>query len=239
MSGFATLFRVKLKIRFREWLMVVLLLAFPLLMVGINGALSPDDIASGMETFLPGGVVIVIVIAGIMFQSFTIASDKGKGVLRRVGTVPTPRATYLIVESFVTLALIALVLAVLFAVVLPLGVEIRGSPLSFVAVILLGALTLMAIGSLIAGFLSDWETALMVSSVFMLLFFFPAFIPPEAFSSDVQSILKFIPSVSLANILRDLISDSGTLVSNLDHLGIITIWLVVCWIITALTFRWE
>lgn len=197
------LFWIRLKIRFREWPMIVLLIAVPLLMVGITGALSSDDLTSGIEALLPGGIVFVFVIAGVMFQSFSIASDKGKGILRRVGTVPTPRATYLLVESFVTLALIGLVIAILFAFVLPLGVEIRGSLLSLVAVILLGAFTLMAL------------------------------------SAGARSILRYIPSTSSVEIFQGLISGSGTLASNLDQIGIITIWLVVCWIITALTFRWE
>jgi ABC-type transport system involved in cytochrome c biogenesis permease component len=197
------LFWIRLKIRFREWPMIVLLIAMPLLMVGITGALSSDDLTSGIEALLPGGIVFVFVIAGVMFQSFSIASDKGKGILRRVGTVPTPRAAYLLVESFVTLALIGLVIAILFAFVLPLGVEIRGSLLSLVAVILLGAFTLMAL------------------------------------SAGARSILRYIPSTSSVEIFQGLISGSGTLASNLDQIGIITIWLVVCWIITALTFRWE
>jgi len=216
--------------------MVVPIIALPPIIVLVITLMS---IGAGIEWFLPGGITMVIILAGFTFYSFSFVSDKSKGILRRISTIPTSRATYIACESLVTLVFSFVALCVLLGIMMGLGVRIEGSVISFTAMIFLGALTFMALGAMTAGFIKSEKVMDVMGNLLTIMLIVPSFVPPEAFLPSLKPIVGIIPSASLSYVLRDLITGCGTLATNLNNIGIILVWLGVCGVIAAATFRWE
>ena len=233
MGGFE-FFCVRLKIQFREVEHVFMTIALPILLVVLNGSMS-----MGLQWFLPGGITMVILMSGFFVYLEHIVSDKERGIIRRMHVVPTSPATYMACETSVTLLYTFLSICILLEMMTILSVKIEGSVLSLMAMIFLGSFTFMALGSMIAGLIKSTGMAMTVSMLLLVPLMIFCFAPLEAFPSGFEPFIRFLPSVPLTEVMRDLVMGTGSIVDNLGNVYVMLGWLVGCALVAATTFRWE
>jgi ABC-2 type transport system permease protein len=177
-----------------------------------------------------------------VFAAIPLVADRQKLILKRLQATPLRR--WQLVGSNVLMRL--LIAIVQTAIIVGVGssffhVQIAGSWLLIGALILLGSLTFIALGYVIASFASTEDAANgMTSAVqFPLMFLSGTFFPIDAMPDALRSVARALPLTYLGDALRQVMVD-GTPFSPLwVCFAVLIAWLVVCFGIAARFFRWQ
>jgi ABC-2 type transport system permease protein len=177
-----------------------------------------------------------------VFSAIPLVADREKLILKRLQATPLRR--WQLVGSNVLMRL----LIAIFQTVIIVGVgsavfnvEVAGSWLLIGAFVLLGSLTFIALGYVIASFASSEESANGMTSVvqFPLMFLSGTFFPIDAMPDALRMVARAMPLTYLGDGLRQVMV-SGTPFSPLWVCFAVLIgWLVVCFGIAARFFRWQ
>lgn len=179
---------------------------------------------------------------GIFGPTSVFPRLKQRGVLRRYHT------TTLKVWQYFTANVISngftgvLAIALMFAVgLLVFDLNMRGSYLSFLAMVILGASLMFGIGLAIGGWARNENQAAPMAQLvalpmmFLSGVFFPTFLMPEA----LQNITRFIPLTPVIDSFRMIITEGRSVLELGSQLVIILVWLIVVYFIAFRVFRWE
>jgi ABC-2 type transport system permease protein len=177
-----------------------------------------------------------------VFAAIPLVADRQKLILKRLQATPL-RRWQLVGSNVLMRLLIAIVQTV---IIVGVGssffhVQIAGSWLLIGALILLGSLTFIALGYVIASFASTEDAANgMTSAVqFPLMFLSGTFFPIDAMPDALRTVARALPLTYLGDALRQVMVD-GTPFSPLwVCFAVLIAWLVVCFGIAARFFRWQ
>jgi ABC-2 type transport system permease protein len=244
MRAFAKLTLVELKLMVREPATLFFLLAFPLILLFLNGGAGnqPNEHFGGvgpMDALVPGYVAMILATAGLTTLPGILATYRERGVLRRLGATPLPPATVLAAQVVVQLALATAGLAVLAAVgMLVYDLNPPAATAAFAGAYLLGALAVLALGFLVASLARSARVASAAGFVvfFPMIFLSGAAVPRESLSLTMQRIADALPLTYAVTALRD--AWAGQPASMLAF-GVLAATLVAGALVGARTFRWE
>jgi ABC-2 type transport system permease protein len=177
-----------------------------------------------------------------VFAAIPLVADREKLILKRLQATPLRR--WQLVGSNVVMRL--LIAVVQTAIIVGVGsavfdVQVAGSWLLIGALVLLGSLTFIALGYVIASFASSEESANGMTSVvqFPLMFLSGTFFPIDAMPDVLRTVARALPLTYLGDALRQVMVD-GTPFSPLwVCFAVLAGWLVVCFGIAARFFRWQ
>jgi ABC-2 type transport system permease protein len=177
-----------------------------------------------------------------IFAAVPLVADRQKLILKRLQATPLRR--WQLVGSNVLMRL--LIAVVQTAIIVGVGsvayhVQIAGSWLLIGALVLLGSVTFIALGYVIASFAPTEEAANGMTSVvqFPLMFLSGTFFPIDAMPDALKTVARALPLTYLGDALRQVMVD-GTPFSPLwVCFAVLAGWLVVCFGIAARFFRWQ
>jgi len=177
-----------------------------------------------------------------IFASIPLVADREKLILKRLQATPLRR--WQLVGSNVLMRLLIAVFQT--AIIVGVGsalyhVQVAGSWLMIGALVLLGSLTFIALGYVIASFAKTEEAANGMTSVvqFPLMFLSGTFFPIEAMPEALRTVARAMPLTYLGDALRQVMV-SGTPFSPLwVCFAVLAGWLVVCFGIAARFFKWQ
>jgi ABC-2 type transport system permease protein len=177
-----------------------------------------------------------------VFAAVPLVADRQKLILKRLQATPLRR--WQLVGSNVLMRL--LIAVVQTAIIVGVGslafhVQIAGSWLLIGALILLGSVTFIALGYVIASFAPTEEAANGMTSIvqFPLMFLSGTFFPIDAMPDALKTVARVLPLTYLGDALRQVMVD-GTPFSPLwVCFAVLVAWLVVCFGIAARYFRWQ
>jgi ABC-2 type transport system permease protein len=177
-----------------------------------------------------------------VFAAIPLVADRQKLILKRLQATPLRR--WQLVGSNVLMRL--LIAIVQTAIIVGVGsavfnVQVAGSWLLIGAFVLLGSLTFIALGYVIASFASSEEAANGMTSVvqFPLMFLSGTFFPIDAMPDALRTVARAMPLTYLGDALRQVMVN-GTPFSPLwICFAVLVGWLVVCFGIAARFFRWQ
>jgi ABC-2 type transport system permease protein len=244
MRAFPKLTLVEAKLLVREPAALFFLLAFPLILLVLNGGNgnAPSEHFGGqgaMDVLVPGYVAMILATAGLTALPGTLASYREQGVLRRLGATPLPPAAVLAAQLVVQLAVSTLGLVLLVAVgMLWFDLNLPAAAGGLVLAYLLGALAIFALGFVVAALVRSARVASAVGFVvfFPMIFLSGAAVPREMLSATLQRIADALPLTYVVSALRD--AWAGRPASMLT-LGVLAATLVVGALVGARSFRWE
>jgi len=177
-----------------------------------------------------------------VFSAVPLVADRQKLILKRLQATPLRR--WQLVGSNVLMRLLIAV----FQTVIIVGVgsavfnvQVAGSWLLIGGFVLLGSLTFIALGYVIASFASSEESANGMTSVvqFPLMFLSGTFFPIDAMPDALRMVARAMPLTYLGDALRQVMV-GGTPFSPLwVCFAVLVGWLVVCFGIAARFFRWQ
>jgi ABC-2 type transport system permease protein len=127
------------------------------------------------------------------------------------------------------------------AALLFLDLNMRGSYLNMLVVLILGLTMLFGIGLAIGGWAKSENQAAPLAQIvtlpmmFLSGVFFPTFLMPEF----LQSISKFIPLTPVIDSIRLVLTENASLIDLGPQLAIIGGWLIVVYLLAFRLFRWE
>ena len=221
-------------------------LVLPPLLLAILGAIPsfrvPEEGLGGLrviDLYPPIIVAIAITMLALMTLPQRFATYRDKGVLRRMRITPVRPAMMLgaqlllcLMMSLVTLVVVLAVARLVFAVDLPQQV------FAYLIAFVLTALTMLAIGLLVASLAPTGPAAGVIGTVllFPLLFLAGLWIPRASMNDVLLTISDFSPLGAGVQALQDATAGSWP---QLLHVVVLLGWTIICGGLAARYFRWE
>lgn len=179
---------------------------------------------------------------GGVFAAVPLVADREKLILKRLGATPL-RRWQLVGSNVLVRLMIALAQTIIIVGVgtLVFGLETTGRWLAVGFFVVLGSITFIAIGYVIASFTPTEEAANGVTQVVQLpmMFLSGIFFPIATMGPLLQSVAKFLPLTYLADALRQVMVDGTPFASLWVCALVLGGWLVGSFLVAARFFRWQ
>ena len=195
-----------------------------------------------IDFLIPGLLGMNLMGSAMWSIGFAIVDARRKKLLKRLVASPMPRHYYLL--SFLLSRILLLVVEV--GVLLGFGallfhVPLRGSWLDLALLCVLGSLAFSALGLLIASRAKTIEAASGLMNVVMMPMWIASgvFFSSQKFPDLMQPFIKALPLTAVIDALRANILQGANLAQMAPQVGIISIWLVVCFGLALKLFRWR
>ncbi|MEP7159218.1 MAG: ABC transporter permease, partial [Chloroflexota bacterium] len=195
---------------------------------------------SNAAYFVPSILAMALMQLGV-FASIPLVAQREKQILKRLAATPLSRVTFVGSNVVMRLLIAALQTVTIVGIGMALfGVTIVGNILVVAGFIVLGALTFLAVGYIIASYARTEESANALTSViqFPLMFLSGIFFPISFMPGWLQPVAAAMPLTYLADALRQTMVGGAAYASlGIDAL-VLGAWMIVCFLIAARFFRW-
>jgi ABC-type multidrug transport system permease subunit len=194
------------------------------------------------STFLvPGIIGAQVLSSGFWGVGAMLATFREKRVLRRVYLTPLPSWVFfaaLVLYRMTLLAAQAVILAIVGGLVFHVHVE--GNPFSIAFILVLGAATFVALGTVIGAVVRSTESANNIASVLTvpLSFLSDAYIPIDRFPHAVTSVLRLLPSTQFIEAFRGIAMYGDSLTHFAAWIALLVAWAIAGTAVSARYFRW-
>ncbi|SDC63717.1 ABC-2 type transport system permease protein [Melghirimyces thermohalophilus] len=195
-----------------------------------------------IDFLVPGILSLMIMSNNLNGVAATIASWRERGILRRMQGTPLKSSTFIAGQITARVLLNGLqAVAVLLVGYFIFDVHVYGSWLLLLLFILLGTLTFMSIGFIIASLARTPESAAPIAGLvsFPMIFVGGIFFPLRDLPGLLQPLVKAIPIGYLTDALRAVMNEGVALPQLWLPAAVLTAWLIVSFTVAALTFRWD
>jgi ABC-2 type transport system permease protein len=195
-----------------------------------------------IDFFVPGLLGMNIMGSSIWSLAFAIVTQRNKKLLKRLAATPMSRLQYLMSFVLSRLFFLGVELAVLLGFgTLVLGVPIRGSLVTLVAVAFVGAAAFGAIGLLVSSRSRTVEGVSGLTNFVMLpmWIFSGVFFSSSNFPAVIQPVVQALPLTALVNGLRAIMLQGAGFGGVLPQLAVLSAYLVVCLAVALKIFRWQ
>jgi ABC-2 type transport system permease protein len=177
-----------------------------------------------------------------IFAAVPLVADRQKMILKRLNATPL-RRSQLVGSNVIMRLLIGVVQTIIIVSVgtVLFGMQVTGSILMVAFLVVLGALTFLALGYVIASFASTEDAANGMVSViqFPMMFLSGTFFVLSELPQPLQFVARLIPLTYLGDALRQVMV-GGTAFSPLWFcIAVLLGWTVVCFGLSARFFKWQ
>jgi ABC-2 type transport system permease protein len=177
-----------------------------------------------------------------VFSAIPLVADREKLILKRLSATPL-RRWQLVGSNVLMRLLIAVIQTVIIVAVgaLAFDVQISGNVLAMAALVILGSMSFIALGYVIASFARTEDAANGMTSVvqFPLMFLSGTFFPIDSMPEFLKGVARVLPLTYLSDGLRQVMV-GGTPFSPLwVCFAVLVGFLVICFAISARFFRWT
>ncbi|MEU8336016.1 ABC transporter permease [Micromonospora tulbaghiae] len=246
MSALYRLTATETRLFFREPIIVFFALGFPPLLLVIFGAIpafrEPDADLGGLRTidlYVP--IIVALSIAMFALNSLCqlLATYREKGVLRRMRTTPVKPAAMLGAQLLMSTAMSVVTMLVALAIGrLAFGVRLPRQVPAYLTSYVLAAVTMFAIGLLVAALAPGGKSAGAVGTVlfFPVVFFAGLWLPRDSMPGVLRAISDFTPLGAGVQSLQDATAGQWPQVL---HVAVMLGWTIVAGGLAARYFRWE
>ncbi|MEU7804935.1 ABC transporter permease [Micromonospora chalcea] len=246
MSALLRLTATETRLFFREPMIVFFALGFPPLLLVIFGAIpafrEPDADLGGLRTidvYVP--IIVALGLAMFALNSLCqlLATYREKGVLRRMRTTPVRPEAMLGAQLLMSTALSVVTMLVALAVGrLAFGVRLPRHVPAYLTSYVLAAVTMFAIGLLVAALAPSGKSAGAVGTVlfFPVVFFAGLWLPRDRMPGVLRAISDVTPLGAGVQSLQD--ATAGQWPQMLP-VAVMLGWTIVAGGLAARYFRWE
>ncbi|MHB8895718.1 MAG: ABC transporter permease [Candidatus Geothermincolia bacterium] len=172
--------------------------------------------------------------------STQLTSFREQKILKRLQTTPLPVSKFMGAQIGSFLGLNVMQVAILLVVgVLLFKAHIYGSYLGVAAVCLLGAVTFLAMGFMIASFTKTANAATGMATSLSILFMFLSgvFFPIDSLPNWIYQVVRWLPLSPMVMAMRNITLQQQSLASQWQNLLILAGWLVIFSLLTIGFFR--
>ncbi len=196
---------------------------------------------SAAAYFVPSILAMALMQLGV-FSAIPLVEQREKLILKRLGATPLRRWT-LVGSNIAMRLLIALVQSILIVGIgaFAFGVTIVGSLLLVAGFIILGAITFISIGYVIASFAKTEESANALTSIvqFPLMFLSGIFFPIDFMPEFLRPVATLMPLTYLGDALRQVMVGGAPFATLTVDALVLATWLIGSFVISARFFRWQ
>lgn len=195
-----------------------------------------------VDWVLPGIIGMNIMFSSLFGVGYAIVRYRKNGVLKRLNATP------LTASEFITAQILSRLFVVLFiSVVVFLGAQwllttlMLGSIGLLLLVFLLGALSMISLGLLVASRLRSEEFAggLLNMTTWPMMGLSEVWFPLEGAPHFVQQLSNFLPLTHLVTAAREVMIDGAGFWQVFDHLSILVMMTAIFLILGTMLFNWD
>jgi ABC-2 type transport system permease protein len=245
-SALSRLTVTETKLFFREPLIVFFALGFPAILLVILGAIpafqEPKENLGGLrviDLYVPIVVAMGLAVSALNSLPQLFATYREKGVLRRMRTTPVEPVVMLGAQLLMSTVLSVVSMVIVLAIGrLAFDVELPRQVPAYVASYLLAALSMFAVGLLVASLAPTGKSAGAAGTLlfFPFVFFAGLWIPRDSMNDVLRTISDVTPLGAGVQALQD--ATAGHWPQPL-HLAVMLGWTIVAGGLAARYFRWE
>ena len=210
--------------------------------VGARETLVREPGSRYVDFLVPGLVGLGIMSNAVWGIGFSIVDARRRKLTKRLIATPMSRTQYL--ASYLVWRMMILGVEIGLPIgfgALAFGVPIRGRLIDLAIVCVMSSLSFSALGLLIA---SRARTIEAVSNLMNLVqvpmwILSGVFFSSQRFPDAVQPIIRALPLTAVIEALRGHMLQGATLVELAPQLGVLLVWLVVCFTLALKLFRWR
>lgn len=194
-----------------------------------------------IDFLVPGIVGMTIMQLGLFGVAFGFVQLKRTGALRRLFATPTSPAYFLSAQVLSRLIIGLAQVAILFGVGLWFGLQMFGSYMTLLVIVLVGSAIFLAAGFAIAGWAKNEDQAAPVANLISLpmMFLSGVFFPRDAMPEFLRGITGFMPLTYINDALRAVVNEGAGLFTIGPELLGMAVWLVIAFVVAVMLFRWE
>jgi ABC-2 type transport system permease protein len=195
-----------------------------------------------IDFLVPGIVAMMIMSNNMNGVSGQISSWRERGILRRLQSTPLHASSFIAAQITARLILNASQAAIVLLVAnLIFHTQVRGSWWLLIMFVLLGTLTFMSIGFIIASLAKTPESAGPIAGIisFPMLFLGGLFFPINNMPQWAQTIIKLFPIAHLSTSLRQIMNVGEGLAVLWPQALLLSCWMIAAFVISSITFKWE
>lgn len=197
------------------------------------GALGPGP---RIDTVAPGVLALAVLSTAFTALAISTGFERRSGALRLLATTPLTRGELLAGKALSTLSLVALQCVLISGAAGMLDWRPTGWPLLVVG-LLLGTLSLAALGMAIAGVLRAEATLAVANGIFLVLLLAGGTVlPTTSLPTGVAAVVGWLPTAALGDWLR--IAAAGGTFPIADAVTLLA-WTVIGVVIVTRRFRWT
>ncbi|MTV24867.1 ABC transporter permease [Nitriliruptoraceae bacterium ZYF776] len=228
---------LRLLLRSGESLLVTLGIPLGILVFLSSVEVVPTGDDAAVDFLVPGVLAIATAATGLVAVAIQTAFERKYGVLKRLGGTPLPRAGFLAAKGLAVAAVLAVQTALTLGLALGvLGWEPAGGLLLALPIVVVGAVTMTALGLAMAGALRAEATLALSNALFLVLLLvsgvtFDAGVLPDG----LAALGRLLPVGAMGEALRA--AFAGT--SPWADLAVVAGWGAAAVALATRTFRWE
>lgn len=195
-----------------------------------------------IDFLVPGIVAMMIMSTNLNGVAGQIAAWRERGILRRMQSTTLHPSTFIAAQITSRLILNGLQASIVLLIAnIFFGTQMNGNWFLLFGFVILGTLTFMSIGFIIAGLAKTPESAAPIAGLisFPMLFLGNVFFPIKNMPGIMQPIVEAIPITHLSTSLRQVMNVGASLSDLWLDASILGAWLLVAFIIASFTFKWE
>ena len=195
-----------------------------------------------IDFLIPGLLAMGLMGGGLWGVGFGIVDMRIRKLLKRFMATPMKRTHFLL--SMLLSRLVFMVPQIVILLVFAyfcFGVQVHGSWLALIVVILIGAFEFAAIGLLVGSRARTAETASGLMNLVMLPMWTLSgiFFSYERFPEIVHPIIRCLPLTPVIDALRAIMSDGKGFLDVLPEIGVMAVWCVIPFFLALAIFRWN
>ncbi len=195
-----------------------------------------------VDFMVPGILAMVLMFGGLQGYSLAIADYREKGILRRIKVSPLSLPTFLAAGISSVLVFTLLQAALLLAVgSLAFNLHVIGDYLYMAVLVIIGALSFLALGFLIASLTKNTRSAGLASSAIAMpmMFLSGIFFSVEWVPTPLKIIAQCLPLYYLGDAMRQVMIDAASLLDVWVDILVLVAMGAVAFIASIRFFRWE
>jgi ABC-2 type transport system permease protein len=195
-----------------------------------------------IDFLLPGLIGINIMGGGLFGVGFVLVDMRVRKLFKRLMATPMHRGDFLF--SLITARMLFLLpemLTLLLVGWLAFSVPVKGSLLTLMLIILVGAFAFAGIGLLLGCRTEKTESISGLINLVMLPMYLVSgvFFPSERFPDPVQPFIQALPLTQLNDALREVMLEGAGLAAIAGRLGILAAWALITFTLALRWFRWR
>ncbi len=195
-----------------------------------------------VDWLLPGVLAMNIMFSALFGVGYVIVRYRKNGVLKRLKATPLSAGEFLLAQVISRLGLVMVITVIVFiGISLSLDVPMYGSYFNLLLIFILGAISVISIGLLIAARTASEEFAGGILNLISwpMMFLSGVWFSLEGIHPWFQKLALIFPLTHLISGARAIMLDGAGFLEILPYLATLTIMSLVLLVIGALTFRWE
>jgi ABC-2 type transport system permease protein len=195
-----------------------------------------------VDFLVPGILAMSLMQLGLFATATPLVALRQEQVLRRLGATPLPRWQLLMSQVMLRLTIALAQTAVILGLgIAAFGVHIQGNPLMLAGLVLLGALTFIGIGYLIASIAKTVDSASGISSAvnFPMMFLSGIFFPLAALPAFLTPFVRALPLTYLGDAIRQVMNGSTPEFPMTVDVAVLAAWALGCALLSIRLFKWE